>query len=135
MPVRYGYRRFGDDDDFDDLDVEELLAHLADDFMESGDLDEAMDRLLREGYTSDEGERVEGLRELLERTRAKRRELEQQADPDGEMQRYRDWLEDIEAMESSELDELSAEAEASGDERRRDVTRDLVDQRGCSATS
>ena len=99
MPVRYGYRRFGDDDDFDDLDVEELLSHLADDFMESGDLDEAMDRLLREGYTSDDGERVEGLRELLERTRAKRRELEQQADPDGEMQRYRDWLEDIEAME------------------------------------
>ena len=129
MPVRYGFRRFGDDDDFDDLDVEELLAHLADDFMESGDLDEAMDRLLREGYTNDDGERVEGLRELLERTRAKRRELEQQADPDGEMQRYRDWLEDIEAMESSELDELSADAEASGDERRQEVTRDLVDQK------
>ena len=33
MPVRYGYRRFGDDDDFDDLDIEELLTHLADDFM------------------------------------------------------------------------------------------------------
>jgi hypothetical protein len=25
VPVRYGYRRFGEDDDFDDLDVEELL--------------------------------------------------------------------------------------------------------------
>ncbi|MGB7653408.1 MAG: VWA domain-containing protein [Acidimicrobiales bacterium] len=129
MPVRYGYRRFGEDDDFDDLDVEELLAHLADDFMENGDLDEAMDRLLREGYTNEDGERVEGLRELLERTRRKRRELEQQADPDGEMQRYRDWLEVIEAMESSELDELLADAEASGDERRQEVTRDLVDQK------
>ena len=53
MAVRYGYRRFGEDDDFDDLDVEELLSHLADDFMESGDLDEAMDRLLREGYTNE----------------------------------------------------------------------------------
>ncbi len=129
MPVRYGFRRFGDDDDFDDLDVDELLAHLADDFMDSGDLDEAMDRLLREGYTNEEGDRVEGLRELLERTRKKRRELEQQADPDGEMQRYRDWLEDIEAMESRELDELLADAEASGDERRQQVTRDLVDQK------
>jgi uncharacterized protein with von Willebrand factor type A (vWA) domain len=129
VPVRYGYRRVGDDDDFDDLDVEEMLAHLADDFMESGDLDEAMDRLLREGYINEDGERVEGLRELLERTRLKRRELEQQADPDGEMQRYRDWLEDIEAMESSELDELVADADASGDERRQEVTRDLVDQK------
>jgi uncharacterized protein with von Willebrand factor type A (vWA) domain len=118
VPVRYGYRRFGDDDDFDDLDVDELLALLADDFMESGDLDEAMDRLLREGYESEDGDRVEGLRELLERTRKRRRELEQQADPDGEMQRYRDWLDDIEATEESELDELLDDAQESSDERR-----------------
>jgi len=82
VPVRYGYRRFGDDDDFNDLDVEEMLRMLADDFMENGDLEEAMDRLLREGYTTADGERVEGLRDLLEQARAKRRELEQQADPD-----------------------------------------------------
>jgi uncharacterized protein with von Willebrand factor type A (vWA) domain len=129
VPVRYGFRRFGEDDDFNDLDVEELLAHLADDFMESGDLDDAMDRLLREGYTTEDGERVEGLRELLDRTRKKRRELEQQADPDGEMQRYRDWLEEIETIEDRELEELLAEAAASGDERREEVTSDLVDQK------
>ncbi|HEY5266896.1 MAG TPA: VWA domain-containing protein [Acidimicrobiales bacterium] len=129
MPVRYGFRRFGEDDDFNDLDVEEMLAHLADDFMESGDLDDAMDRLLREGYTTEDGERVEGLRELLERTRAKRRELEQQADPDGEMQRYRDWLDEIEGIEDRELEELLADAEASEDERRKEVTSDLVDQK------
>lgn len=129
MPVRYGYRRFGEDDDFDDLDVEELLSHLADDFMESGDLDEAMDQLLREGYTNENGDRVEGLRDLLEQTRRRRRELEQQADPEGEMQRYRDWLDDIEALEARELDELLDEANQSGDERRAEVTQDLVDQK------
>jgi uncharacterized protein with von Willebrand factor type A (vWA) domain len=129
VPVRYGYRRFGEGDDFDDLDVEQMLSLLADDFMESGDLDEAMDRLLREGYEREDGERVEGLRELLERTRRKRRELEQQADPDGEMQRYREWLEYIEAVEAEEVEALLADAEASGDERRQEVTRDLVDQK------
>ena len=108
MPVRYGYRRVGDDDEFDDLDVDELLALLADDYMENGDLDEAMDRLLREGYETEDGDRVEGLRELLERTRQRRRELEQQADPDGEMQKYRDWLDEIEATEEAELDQLIA---------------------------
>ena len=113
MPVRYGYRRFGDDDDFNDLDVEEMLRMLADDFMENGDLEEAMDRLLREGFTTADGERIEGLRDLLEQARAKRRELEQQADPDGEMQRYRDWLDEIEATENAELDTLLAEAEES----------------------
>jgi uncharacterized protein with von Willebrand factor type A (vWA) domain len=129
VPVRYGYRRFGDDDDFNDLDVEEMLRMLADDFMENGDLEEAMDRLLREGYTTADGERIEGLRDLLEQARAKRRELEQQADPDGEMQRYRDWLDEIEATEDTELDELLTDAESSDDERRKEVTRDLVDQK------
>jgi uncharacterized protein with von Willebrand factor type A (vWA) domain len=88
-----------------------------------------MDRLLREGYQSEDGDRVEGLRELLERTRQRRRELEQQADPDGEMQKYRDWLNEIEATEEAELDQLVHEAQESGDERRQEVTRDLVDQR------
>ncbi|MGH3731977.1 MAG: VWA domain-containing protein [Acidimicrobiales bacterium] len=129
MPVRYGYRRVGDDDEFDDLDVDELLSLLADDFMENGDLDEAMDRLLREGYESEDGDRVEGLRELLERTRQRRRELERQVDPDGEMQRYRDWLNEIEETEELELDQLMQDAQESGDERRHEVTRDLVDQR------
>jgi uncharacterized protein with von Willebrand factor type A (vWA) domain len=129
VPVRYGYRRVGDDDEFDDLDVDELLALLADDYMENGDLDEAMDRLLREGYETEDGDRVEGLRELLERTRLRRRELEQQADPDGEMQKYRDWLDEIEATEAAELDQLMEDAQESGDERRQEVTRDLVDQR------
>jgi hypothetical protein len=101
VPVRYGYRRFGEGDDFDDLDVEEMLALLADDFMENGDLEEAMDRLLREGYTPADGRRTEGLRDLLEQARAKRRELERQADPDGEMQRYRDWLDEIEQTEDA----------------------------------
>ena len=129
MAVRYGYRRFGEGDDFDDLDAEELLALLADDYLESGDLEDAMERLLRDGFVTADGKRAEGLRELLERTRAKRRELERQADPDGEMQRYRDWLDEIERIESDELDELLSDAESSDDERRKEVTRDFVEQK------
>ncbi len=129
MPVRYGFRRFSEGDDFEDIDVDELLSLLADDYMETGDLDEAMDRLLREGYTTRDGQRVEGLRELLERARRRRRELESQADPDGELSRYRERLEGIEALESAEIDQLMADAEASGDERRAEVTRDVVDHK------
>ena len=129
MPVRYGFRRFGDDDDANDVDLDEVLALLAEDYLESGDLDEALDRLLRDGFTTADGERVEGLRDLLERTRARRRELEQDANPDGEMQRYRDWLDEIEETESFELDDLLADAGSSGDVRRLEVTRDLVEQK------
>ena len=127
MAVRYNFRRFGDGDDFEDFDVEQMLRLLGDDFMESGDLDEAMDRLLREGFTTEDGERIEGLRELLEQTRKRRRELEQTGDPDGEMQRYREWLERIEDLERAELAEMMSDADASGDERRQEVTRELGD--------
>ncbi|MGH9019761.1 MAG: VWA domain-containing protein [Acidimicrobiales bacterium] len=129
MAVRYGFRSRGDGDDFDDLDPDELLRLLADDYMESGDLDDAMDRLLREGFVTRDGQRVEGLRDLLERARARRRDLEREADPDGELAKYRDRVADIEATEDAELDEMMADALASGDERRVDVTRDVVDQR------
>jgi len=122
-------RRFGDDDDFNDLDVEEMLRMLADDFMENGDLEEAMDRLLREGYTTADGERVEGLRDLLEQARAKRsRARNSQADPDARCSAIATGWYDIEATEDAELDDLLAEAEASDDERRKEVTRGLVDQ-------
>ena len=130
MAVRYNFRRFSEDDGDEELDVAEMLRLLSDDFLESGDLDEAMDHLLREGYTTSDGGRVEGLRDLLEAARAKRRELETQVNPDAEMQRYSEWMNDIEALESEELDQLMTEAEASNDERRREVTRELVDHKG-----
>ena len=128
MAIRYGFRRFRDDDD-DDVDVDEFLQLLADDVMEHGDLEAAMDRLLEEGFTTADGERIEGLRELLERTRQRRQELERQGDPDGELQKYRERLDEIENLEADAGEELMSEALDSSDERRIEVTRDLVDQR------
>ena len=128
MAIRYGFRRFRDDDD-DDVDVDEFLQLLADDVMEHGDLEAAMDRLLEEGFTTADGERVEGLRELLERTRQRRQELERQGDPDGQLQKYRERLDEIENIEADAGEELMSEALDSSDERRIEVTRDLVDQR------
>ncbi len=128
MAIRYGFRRFREDDD-DDVDVDEVLRLLSEDVMEHGDLDAAMDRLLNEGYTDEDGERVEGLRDLLARTRERRQELERQGDPDGEFQRYAEWLERIESTEVRAGEELLDEAQSSNDQRRLEVTRDLVDQR------
>jgi len=129
VPVRYGFRQWDDGEEYDDLDADELLRLITDELMETGDLDEAIDRLLREGFTTNDGTKVDGLRDLLERARQRRRELEEQADPDGEMQRYREWLERIEQTETTALEELLAEAAESGDERREEVTRDLVTEK------
>ncbi len=128
MSVRYDFRRRREGET-DELEADELLRAVSEDLLESGDLDGALDRVLREGFTTPDGRRVEGLRSLLERVRARRRDLESRANPDGELQRYREWLEQIEAREDAELDELAAQAAASHDERRAAVTDELVAQR------
>ena len=129
MPIRYGFRRPRDGDDDGDLDIEELLRLIGEEYLEHGDLEAAMERLLREGYETRDGKRIAGLEELLEQTRAKKRELERTLDPEGELLRYHEWLDAIEEKERLEADELLAEAKASGDERRAQVTEDLVNER------
>ena len=128
MPIRYDFRRFDEDDD-GDIDIDEFLSFLAEDVMEHGDLDAAIDRLLQEGFTTESGDRVEGLRELLERVRERRHELEREADPNGELEKYRQRLDDLEVIEASAGEDLMDEALASHDQRRIEVTRDLVGQR------
>ncbi len=129
MPIRYGFRRPRDGDDDGDLDIEELLRLIGEEYLEHGDLEAAMERLLREGYDTRDGKRIAGLEELLEQTRAKKRELERTLDPEGELLRYHERLDAIEEKERLEAEELLAEAKASGDERRAEVTEDLVNER------
>ena len=45
MPVRYGFRRPGDGDDFEEWEPEDLLDLVLDELLETGDLDEVLDRL------------------------------------------------------------------------------------------
>ena len=129
MGARYDYSAWDGSQEFDDLDPEDLLAALGDDLLGTGDLSDALERLLRGGIDLPDGERVEGLRDLLEQTRLRRDELLSQGSLDGELAKYRERLEEIEAMERAGLDELVAEAEASGDERRREVTEDVATER------
>ena len=127
--ARYDYSAWDGSQELSDLDPEELLAALGDDLLGTGDLSDALERLLRGGVDLPDGERIEGLRDLLEQTRLKRDELLSQGDPDGELARYRDRLGEIETMERGGLDELAAEAAASGDERRQAVTDEVVSER------
>lgn len=127
--ARYDYSAWDGSQELSDLDPEELLAALGDDLLGTGDLADALERLLRGGVELPDGERIEGLRDLLEQTRRRREELLGQGDPDGELARYRDRLREIEDMERDGLDELAAEAQASGDERRQAVTDEVVTER------
>jgi len=129
MSARYGYRRFDGTGDDDDLDAESLLDALTEDLLESGDLSDALNRLLRRGLTSPDGQRLDGLRDLLERTRQRRQELLDRGDPDEQFAEYMDRLDDVVDDERDALGDLAEEATASGDERRQQVTNDVIAER------
>ena len=129
MGSRYDYSAWDGSQEFSNLDPEDLLAALEDDLLANGDLSDALERLLRNGFELPDGERVDGLRDLLDQTRRRREELLQQGDPDGELARYRDRLSEIEEMERTGIDELAAEAGESGDQRRQEVTDQVVAER------
>jgi uncharacterized protein with von Willebrand factor type A (vWA) domain len=76
-----------------------------------------------------DGERLPGLREMLERLRQRRSELLEQGDPDGRLQRIAERLDEIEQTERGAVDQLEQEAQASGDERRQQVTEEVAAER------
>ena len=129
MGARYDYRRFDGTGDDDELDAEALLDALTDDLLEGGDLTDALNQLLRRGMRTDAGDRLEGLQRLMERARRRRQELLERGDPDEQFAEFRDRLDEVERTERRALDGLRDEAHASGDDRRRSVTDDVVAER------
>jgi hypothetical protein len=128
MSANYSYRAWDGSQEDSDIDVDALLDLLSDDVLEHGDLAEAIERLLRRGFETPDGD-VDGLRDLLEQLRERRHELEELGNPDAQFDQYRDRLAEIEAMERDSLDELAEQAQASGDQRRASVTHDAVGER------
>lgn len=91
-----------------DFDADDVLDALSDDLLAEGDLAEALRRLLQRGFPPGRraADRIAGLRELMERLAAKRREV---------LERYR--LGDVLGDVRRELDEIVG-TERAGVERR-----------------
>jgi uncharacterized protein with von Willebrand factor type A (vWA) domain len=129
VTARYDYSEWDGTQEFTDLDVDDLLAGLTDDLLAGGDLDDALRRMLRSGMRTADGERIPGLRDLLEQLRQRRAELLAEGDPDGRMAQISERLNEIEAEERAAIDELVEDASSSGDERRTEVTNDVATER------
>jgi hypothetical protein len=72
MTSRWSYRRWdGTQRGFED-EIDALFSELSDDLLYHGDPDAALRRLLNSGFQRPDGERVQGLREMMERLRQQR---------------------------------------------------------------
>ena len=97
---RYGYSRWDGTQRIDGLDADDILNALADDYVEDGNLQQALRRLMQDGVRSDDGRRTMGLRELMERMRNQRQQqLNRYNMASGVMDDLRQKLEEIKQME------------------------------------
>jgi uncharacterized protein with von Willebrand factor type A (vWA) domain len=71
---RYGYSRWDGTQKIEGLDADDILNALADDYVEDGDLQQALRRLMQDGLRSENGQQTMGLRDLMERMRNQRQQ-------------------------------------------------------------
>ncbi len=98
-----------------DFDADDVFAELTDELLFHGDLNQALQRLLQRGFTDRNGERIAGLREMLERLRERRREMLDRHDLGGPYEDIAERLRQILDQERAGIDRLEEEARNSGD--------------------
>src|SRR5215831_8398664 len=97
---RYGYSRWDGTQNIEGLDADDILNALADDYMEDGNLQQSLKKLMQEGIRSEDGRRTMGLRELMERMRNMRnQQLNRYNMASGVMDDLREKLEEIKQLE------------------------------------
>ncbi len=129
MATRFTYSRWDGTQKGFSLDAEAVLEELTDDLLYHGDLNAALRRLMREGMRDADGNRIEGIRDMLERIRQRRKEIEESGDLGGVYSEIADALRDIVDEERHAVENALREAEASGDERRAETARETAMER------
>ncbi len=128
-PPRFAYSRWDGTQAGFDLDAESMFEQLADDLLYHGDVNAALRRMMAEGLRDRQGRTIQGIREMLERLRERRRELLKRHDPDGMHGDILDALRDIVRTERRALDDELEQASTlrdAGETRRADFKSGLA---------
>jgi uncharacterized protein with von Willebrand factor type A (vWA) domain len=126
---RFSYSRWDGTQVGFDLDADAILAEITDDLVHHGDVNAALRRMMQSGFQDRDGRQVQGMRELLEKLRQQRRERLEQHDLGGVYSEIADALREVVEKEREGIEDLRREARESGDERRREVTDQVADEK------
>src|ERR1700757_1577185 len=112
MP-KFRYSRWDGTQTGFEFDADDVFDELTDELLYHGDLNQALQRLLQRGFTDRNGERLSGVREILDRLRQRRREMLERNDLGGPYEDVARRLREIVEQERDGIDNLVAEARAS----------------------
>ena len=129
MASRFTYSRWDGTQQGFELDAESLFDEITDDLLYHGDLNNALRRLMQQGMRDQNGERIQGLRELLDELRQQREEIKDRGDLGGVYGEIADELADIVDEERHAIENQTNEAAQSGDERRAELAQEAAMER------
>ena len=129
MATRFTYSRWDGTQRGFDLDADLLFDQLTDELLYHGDVNAALRRMMQEGMRDADGNRLEGLRDLMQRLRAERQERLERSDLGGVYDEISRELDDIVDEERHAIENALRDAENSGDERRADAARNTAAER------
>src|ERR1700754_1543275 len=118
MATRFTYSRWDGTQVGFDLDADRILEEMTDDLLYHGDLNAALRRMLQSGFDDRNGERVQGMREMLEKLRRRRKDELERYDLGGVYDEIAQELRDVVDQERQALDDMTRQAQESGDQRR-----------------
>ncbi len=110
MVIRYRYSMWDGTQAVPDVEADEILDNLTDDLMNFGDLQHALRNLLQRGMRSPQGDRMQGLRDLLQQLRQQRRQQLDRFNLSSLFDDIKRKLEEIVNMERDTIDRRLEEA-------------------------
>jgi uncharacterized protein with von Willebrand factor type A (vWA) domain len=129
---RFLYSRWDGTQSGFELTADEILGEITDDLLYHGDLNAALRRMMQSGFRTPDGDRMQGLREMLENLRRKRRDQLERYDLGGVYDDIAQELRDVVDLERDSLDDMAREAREAGeagDQRRQELTEQVVGER------
>jgi uncharacterized protein with von Willebrand factor type A (vWA) domain len=129
MTGRFSYSRWDGTQVGFELDADAVLSEITDDLLYHGDLNNALRRMMQSGFRDRNGERLEGIREMLEKLRRKRRDELERYDLGGVYDDIAQELREVVELERDALDEQLAQARQSGDQRREELAQQATEER------
>ncbi len=126
---RFTYSRWDGTQVGFDIDADSVFKSITDDLLYHGDLNAALRRLMQQGFRDRDGKQLQGLRDVLERLRRRRRDELEKHDLGGVYDDIARELREVVDTERQELERQLAEARQSGDERRRETAEAATGER------
>ena len=105
MPTRFRYSQWDGSQDVELLDADDVLQSLSDDLLNFGDLQQALRNMMQRGIRTPDGDRTDGLRDLLQRLRQQRRQALERFDLSSVFDDIQRQLDEILDLERDTLDD------------------------------